>query len=242
MTAKDVELFVNDQKLSAKLFKPDGTPKKLALLFLHGWTGQPNEIAAAFMAEQGYYCLTIRMRGHPGSEGDIKAITAADSMADAVTAYAYLRSQVPQGTGIAAVGNSYGGFIAAVLSDRLELAALSLRVPANYPDEHFHLSKWGRGHDDPLVDAWRYAPHAPADNHALGAIHDFTGPIQIIEGGQDKVIPHQTVQNYVDAASPAQLEYVIMKDWPHSIGDNAQIQQEFHELLIKWVNSVESAL
>lgn len=239
MNADDVELTVNGQKVRCRLFRPVDAPQKLALLFLHGWTGRPNENAASFMAEKGFYSLTVIMRGHPGSDGDIKTITAKDSLADAITAFDYLKDQIPAGTGVAVVGNSYGGYIAALLSRDRGLAAISIRVPAAYPDASFELPKWGSGHDDPVVDAWRKQKTSFAENIAFTAVHDFKGQIQIIEAEQDEIVPRQTVANYVEAVSdPTRLDYELMAGWPHSIGKNVKIQEKFKDVLLKWAAKV----
>lgn len=240
MQAKPIKLTVDNQTISIKLYKPKESSKKLAFLFLHGWTGKPNEKAAALMAEQGFYCLTISMRGHNDSEGDIRSISAQDSLQDAVVSYDFLKQEIPKCSSIVAVGNSYGSYIATLLSELRNLAGLSLRVPAAYPDSGLSLPKWGKGHDDPEVDAWRKKPTPFSDNKAFSLLHSFTGHIQIIEAENDEMIPSQTVKNYVNAvAESKKLEYKLMKNWPHSIGDNQQIQKAFETVLLNWANKLE---
>lgn len=243
MKEEIIELLVDGQKVKAHFFKPTKANKKLALLFVHGWTGRPNTLAGMEMAKNGYPCLTIIMRGHEGSDGDIKQIKAADSLSDAAAGYDFLKAHIPEGTQIATVGNSYGAYIALMLSTKKKLAAISLRVPAAYRDQDINITKWNNGHDNPSVDGWRHTPTNYKENIAFKALHDFAGPIQVLEGELDEVIPHQTVQNYVNAVSDRlHLDYQLMRGWPHSIGKNAQIQKEFEDVLLKWVNNVERAL
>jgi esterase/lipase len=238
---EDVILTVEGQKVAAKYFEPAEPIKKLALLFLHGWTGRPNEHAASFMASNGSPAMTIIMRGHPGSEGDIKTVTAKDSLQDAINAYDFLKSKITSDTKIVAVGNSYGGYISTLLSAERELAALSLRVPAGYPDDIFEQPKWGKGHEDSEVDAWRHTSVSFSENRAFGLIHKFPGQIQIIEAEEDAIVPSQTVKNYVDAVSDkSKLEYLLMKGWPHSLADHPERNQEFQTALLEWANKVES--
>jgi uncharacterized protein len=240
---QEISLSANNQTISARIYTPADNPKKLALLFLHGWRGRPNYRAAEFMAKKGYPAMAIIMRGHPGSQGDIRAVTAADSLADAVVAYDFLKKHVPDGTAIAAIGNSYGSYIAVLLSEQRELAAVSLRVPAAYPDDIYDLPKWGKGHDDPVVDAWRKQPIHFSDNRALRLLHDFVGDIQIIEAEDDDIVPARTVKNYVEAvADHTRLEYLLMKSWPHSLGDHPKRNEAFRSLLLDWANKVESRL
>lgn len=233
----------NGQQIHAKLFVPSTNAKKLTLLFLHGWTGRPNEAAAEVMAQQGYYSLTISMRGHGESDGDIQTVTSKDSLDDALAAYDFLVKRIPKGTQIAAVGNSYGSYIAVLLSEQRELAALSLRVPAAYPDNLENLPKWRRGHEDPVINEWRKKPTNVAENRGLTLLHKFPGAIQIIEAEKDEVVPSQTVKNYVNAIADAKLlEYKLMKGWAHSLGGNDVWNKEFQTVLLSWANKVERGL
>ena len=103
------------------------------------------------------------------------------------------------------------------------------------------LPKWDGGHDNPQVDAWRHMPTSFADNKAFAIVHKFPGNIQIIEGEQDEIIPHQTVQNYLDAAvDNPKVDYHLMKDWPHSIGNDPKRSAEFQEVLLNWANKVNT--
>jgi uncharacterized protein len=232
-----IELLIDNQKVRGNLYVPDTNAKNVGVLFLHGWTGKPNESAAQFLAEHEYHALAIQMRGHGDSEGDIKKIRAQDSLNDAIAAYDYLVAQLPANGTIVAVGNSYGSYIAVLLSEARQLKGLSLRVPAAYPDESFELPKWGRGHDDPVIDAWRKQAHHYSTNNALSLLHEFEGNIQIIEAEKDEIVPRQTVYNYKNAvANPSQLSYIVLKNWPHSMGIDPKRNREFQELLLNWLN------
>lgn len=243
MKLKTTELEVNGEKVVVKLFAPDKGAKKLALLFLHGWTGKPNERAAEVMAKNGFYSLTISMRGHKPSGGDIQKVTAKDSLKDALASYDFLKSQLPEGTQIAAIGNSYGGYIAVILSEQRDLAGLSLRVPAAYPDEQIELPKWKKGHEDEYIHSWRQQPVEFSQNKAFSLVHNFPGQIQIIEAEKDEIVPSQTVRNYVNAIKDKnRLEYDVMKNWPHSLGDHPERNKKFQAILLKWADKVEKEL
>ncbi len=237
----DVELIaikVDDQKMWSTFYTPKKPAQKLAALFVHGWTGKPNEAAAMILAQHGYYCLTISLRGHGKSDGDIRTITTQDSFKDALAAYDFLKARLPHDVGIIAIGSSYGSYISALLSAQREIAALSLRVPANYADGDLSQPKWGHGNEDPKVAAWRLIPITYAENHALKAVHDMKGGVQIIEAENDEVVPHQTVLNYCDAVSNQKLlDYHYMKTWPHSLGDDSRRNQKYQEILLNWLSN-----
>jgi esterase/lipase len=240
MNETSIELSVDQDKIRGKLYTPNLPSHKIAVLFLHGLTGKPNYLAAVLLAEAGYHVLAISMRGHGDSDGDIETITANQSLADAKVAYDFLQDQVGPSTQIVVVGNSYGSYIAALLSVEKTVVALSLRVPANYQDSEIDLPKWGRGHEDPNIMVWRNQSIPYDQNRALTAIHDFTGPVQVIEAENDAFVPHQTVQNYVDAIiDQTHLSYTLMAGWPHSLGTDQTRAQQFQAVLEKWLIEVE---
>jgi esterase/lipase len=235
MKTHAVEMNVDDQVIYGNIYTPDQDPKKVAFLFLHGWTGRPNQRAAAFLVENGFAAMTISMRGHAPSDGDIKTVTAQNSIDDAKTAYDYLKSELSNDIAISAIGNSYGGYIATLLSGERQIHGLFLRVPACYPDENFDQPKWGHGNEDPKVMSWRQQPHNYNENRALSLLHSYAGNVQILEAQHDTMVPHQTIINYVNAVpDKRQLDYTLMKGWPHSLGEDSERNQQLQELLIQW--------
>lgn len=241
MKVEPVELIVDGQKVRGRFYVPDSEPKKLAVLFLHGWTGKPNDRAAEFLARHGYYALTISYRGHNDSDGDINKITRQDSLNDALAAYDFLRQHTSETTKIVLVGNSYSGHIASLVSGERAVAGMSLRVPAAYIDAGFDRPRFDQGAENPVVMQWRQQPHSYTENTGLQKIHDFAGPIQIMEAEHDDIVPHQTVQNYLDAVrDKSKLEYALLKGWPHSMGDDADRNTEFQQLLLQWLQKIET--
>jgi esterase/lipase len=94
-------LSVGIDDLKTTLFVPESKFKNIAVLFLHGWTGRPNERAAEILANEGYSCLTVVFRGHPGSSKDISSVSRADALEDAVAGYDFLKSKIDKNCGIA---------------------------------------------------------------------------------------------------------------------------------------------
>ena len=64
MSKTPIELTVDSQQLRGNLYVPDSHRKNIGVLFLHGWTGKPNEAAAEELVVHGYTVLTISLRGH----------------------------------------------------------------------------------------------------------------------------------------------------------------------------------
>ena len=118
-----------------------------------------------------------------------------------------------------------------------------MRVPANYKDADFDQPKLGLGHDDAELMRWRHLKMGAVETKSLRALHVFKGPVQIVEAEYDDAVPHQTVQNYIDAvADKNQLEYNFMKEWPHSLGDDPQRNKQFQEMLLNWSEKVNEQL
>jgi len=227
-----IEFSVSGLTLRGNLYIPDQpNSKPLALLFLHGWTGKPNDAAAVFLATHGIASMTFSLSGHNDSDGDIAKQTRQKSLQEVLAAYDLLRQHTK--AGIVAIGNSYGGYLAALLSAERPLAAMSLRVPANYPDERSDEQQLNQR--DTIMD-WRELALEFKATRSLKAIHDFTGAVQIIEAEFDEMVPHQTVQNYVSAVSnKAKLDFHLMKGWPHSIGNSQERAEQLQDILLHWL-------
>jgi esterase/lipase len=184
MKIEDIDFKVDNGNLRGKFFSPD-KPNGVAVLFLHGWTGKPNENAAKKIAENGFTAMTISLRGHNESDGKIEEITREMSTKDVLAAYDFLKSKL----------------------------------------------------DDTEVMKWRYLKLDHNATRALRAMHEYSGPVQIIEAENDERIPHQAVQNYIDAmADKTKLDYHFMPGWTHSLGDDRARNEQYQQLLLDWLN------
>ena len=236
MQPESIELDVDNQKVRGKLFKPQGRAQRLAVLLLHGWTGQANTDAAAVLADAGYWTLALCMRGHGNSDGNLRDVTPRMSLDDVLKAYDFLIERLPSGTGIVPVGNSYGAYLAVLLAAERKVAAISLRVPSVYPDDGFDTPEMGRGG---LVRDWRLGSLPWQENRAFTALHNFGGPVQIIEAEHDEWIPHESVENYLAALPDGSVpDYHFMHGWTHALGGNVEWNQEFRRILLAWLDSV----
>jgi esterase/lipase len=237
MSKEPIEFIVDGLTLRGNLFRPAGEEKPVGMLFLHGWTGKPNNEAAAFLAENSYWAMTFSLSGHEGSDGTIEDQTRAKSLKEVLAAYDLFKSKLPADFKIGVPGNSYGGYLAAVLTAERPLACIQMRVPADYTDEGFEELRAGKGSENPEVMKWRHQSRDPNATKSLRALHAFKGPIQIIETELDDVVPHQTVQNYIEAvADKSQLDYHFMKGWPHSLGDDPERNRQYQAILLDWLN------
>jgi len=227
----------NGYTLAGNLFLPE-QPKPLAFLFIQGWRGHQNVSAAERLAGMGHACMTYDMRGNGESEGNLAAFSRADFVSDAINAYDYFKNQLTKDAVIGVIGSSLGGYCAVLLAAERDIRCLSLRVPAGYPDEGFDEPQLPQVGSEALR-VWRQKALHYSKNRAFNALHNFKGPVQIIEAGADEQVAHQAVQNYADAIQDTQkLHYTVMKDAPHSLV-NDELQHEYETLLTDWVKSLK---
>ncbi len=223
-------------KISGNLCEPTRL-SDVAFLFIQGWLGHQNVAAAGALADLGFTSMTYDMRGNGTSEGDLTKLSRVDFLHDAIAAYDYLKQQLGEHTNIAVVGSSFGAYTAVLLSQKRPVFGLSLRVPANYPDEGFDKPQLEQKRVLGDFTNWRHKKHTPANNRALRALHAFTRKVQIVEAGADEQVPHQVAEDYSNAvASKQQLSYSVMEGAPHSLV-NEQLSAEYVDLLRQWAAS-----
>jgi hypothetical protein len=93
------------------------------------------------------------------------------------------------GSSSSVCGSSLGAYLAALLGSRRAPANLSLRVPANYPDEIFDRTALAAYVTGAQAKLWRSIALPPTGTRALQALIRFRGHLQIIEAAHDEVIP-----------------------------------------------------
>lgn len=225
----------NGNRLDATVFPSDRSGK--GVLFVPGWTSErPRSFQyARSLADIGYTCFLVDLSGHGTSEGNRDLLTNKDFLDDVVNSFDYF-SALPQidKDRISAIGSSFGGYLAALLSSRRGLDNLVLRAPADYPNDHFEKLKASVGGDNPEIMEWRSQPRNPDSTFALDAINNFNGRILIIESEKDDRIPHQTIVNYANAIKDqSKLSHVLLKDAPHSLHEG-RFRDEVTRVLVDW--------
>lgn len=234
----DVEILVDGQEISARLFVPAFPKGKVpGVLMAHGWRGDKlgSTYHARRLTKQGLACLTFDFRGHGSSQGDISYLTRQDFLNDAIAAYDFLL-QVPDvdPDNISIAGSSFGAYIGAILSKERKLKSMVLRVPADYPDKDFNSPRMQTA-DKPGAMEWRNLVRQSDDTEALRAVHNFSGDVLIVESEKDTAVPHGTIQSYLNAVpDPKRTQYILMKGAPHAIGYNKKFVREFGNILLDW--------
>lgn len=235
---KDVSFQVDGLSLKANLFFPQKEQiKNPAVLFTHGWTSEKKRYFqyAEALKNLGYTVMVFDMRGHGVSEGDINVATPEEFLRDCIAAYDYLAS-IPSvdNEHISIAGSSFGGYLGSILTSKRNVKNLALRVPADYSNDSLTKPKMGNAGENPEVFQWRLIPKKYTDTLAYEALHKYDGNILIIESEKDDVVPHQSIQNYIDAVKDRKkLTYIILKNAPHSIPEGP-FRDEVTRILVNW--------
>ena len=207
-------MFIMDDgiRLSAVLERPDRERGPL-VIFIHGFTSTKdrahNIAACEAMREAGFATLRVDMYGHGESGGEFKKHTLYKWIGNTMAVIDYARS-LDFVTDIYLSGHSQGGLTAALAAgmepDRVK--GLILRAPAfvipegarrgdllGYSFDPDHIPDETEIHDGVTLEGnyIRVAQTIRVED----AIDRYTGPVLLIHGDRDDVIP---VQGSVEAA------------------------------------------
>ena len=235
---KEVEFFVDGLKLKGNLFYPKKLKdKNPTILFIHGWTSEKKRSFqyAEALIKLGFIVMVFDMRGHGLSEGDKTTYTPKQFLSDCFSAYDLLSSvEKVDKENISIIGSSFGSYLGAILSTQRKVKNLVLRVPADYKKESFENLQIQNVGTNPDVIEWRKISKSPNETYALHAVNNFTGDILIIESEKDIIVPHATIQNYINAVKNKNiLTHIVMKDAPHSIKPGP-FKDEVTRILVDW--------
>jgi len=179
-------------------------------------------------------CLTVALRGM-GSDGDINSLCRADYLEDVVAAYDFLANTTGvDKNNIRVVGESFGGYLACLLSTKRYIKKMALRVPTDFPDEGFS--------DIPQIRLsgnssrqWKCKKHACSESYALKAINEFRGSLMMVTSERDHHVPIQTTENYLAAVhDSSKLVYLHMKRATHGML-HPKLQWDYIQKLSKWL-------
>ncbi|OGK41507.1 hypothetical protein A2954_00705 [Candidatus Roizmanbacteria bacterium RIFCSPLOWO2_01_FULL_37_12] len=235
---ENIDFVVDGLKLKADIFYPEKPKdKNPAILFIHGWTAEKTRSYqyAEALIKLGYVVMLFDMRGHGISEGNIKIHTPREFLNDCIVAYDYLASlKQVDSNNINVSTSSFGGYLGSILTIKRKVKNLAMRVPADYVNDSFDKPKWGNAGENPEVFKWRLIPKKYNETFALQALHDFKGNILIIESEKDTVVPHQIIQNFVEAVQDkSKLTHIVQKGASHST-KAGPFRDEVTRILVDW--------
>ncbi|MCY1260614.1 Alpha/beta hydrolase family protein [compost metagenome] len=236
-TSETIDIEVESSRLAGNFLSP--RTHVPGVLFVHGWGGsqQRDLKRARGIAGLGCVCLTFDLRGHGAEEGRRAWITREDNLRDLLAAYDRLVAH-PQidPNAVAVVGTSYGGYLAAILSELRKVRWLALRVPAIYRDEDWLVPKRDLPRDD-LME-YRSTRIPAASNRALRACASFTGDVLVVESEHDIHVPHATILSYRAAFQQTHsMTHRIIDAADHELSTE-QAQDAYTDILVRWITEM----
>lgn len=235
---RNVELAVEEDSISGTMLSP--TMAWPGVLFAHGWGGsQEHDLTRAREAAGlGCVCLTFDLRGHERNAHQRETVNRPQNLADMLAAYDCLARQPNiDPSSIAVIGISYGGYLAALLSERRPVRWLALRSPALYKDDDWLLPKRELHRDRGLYE-YRRSVVAWEENRALRACAAFAGDVLLVEAEHDEVVPAVVADGYAAAFFKARsLTRRKIAGADHGFHEKTA-QQAYTTVLIGWLTEM----
>ena len=209
-------------RLNAVLDMPAGEPEKCPLVILiHGFTGHSEErhilAAAQTMNEKGYAVLRVDMYGHGKSDGSFREHNLFNWLMNVITAVDYAR-KLPFVTDLYLCGHSQGGLIVILAAGLMPeyirgIIPMSpaVMIPAMARKGELFGIKFDPDHipeefmtDIGLPLSGNYVRIARMV-HVEDAVARYNGPVLLIHGDADEVVPYHDSEVLVKAYQNAEL-------------------------------------
>jgi alpha-beta hydrolase superfamily lysophospholipase len=195
----------------------DGEPGP-AVILVHGWESARDRTLpmVVFLHAAGFHCLTLDVRGHGANPAEDLPLSAGEFGRDALAGFRALIDR-PEVTTAAIAGHSMGGIgaILAAAADPRVAAVVATSSPAGpyrLTRQTFRLARLPI--PDPIAYplAWlttrvylRPRGHVVADISATAAIVRYDGPILLVHGDEDTVVPPNNMDRLAAAARASRL-------------------------------------
>ncbi len=227
-SAREFEVYGPQGGLSMKISLPKGfnTAKDSChmVILMHGIFSSkdypPMPQIARALAKEGTASIRFDFDGHGNSEGAMEKMTIANELADAEAVWDYAAA-LPYVTGISLLGHSQGGVIASMTAGNsdIDAEALILLAPGAVIKEAAQVGHFFGNTFDPK-DPPQYIKcfhHYKLGRDYLiqtqeldiyGASAAYTGPVCIIHGSKDGIVPLWCSEKYNDIYTHSEMHIV----------------------------------
>ncbi|HEY0891636.1 MAG TPA: YqiA/YcfP family alpha/beta fold hydrolase, partial [Cellvibrio sp.] len=142
---------------------------------------------------------------------------------------------------IIAIGGSFGGYMAALLASKRELACLVLRAPANYPDDELETPyrDTAAGMKAEAHRIFRKSIDVHFWNSATEGVANHNGYTYVIEHAEDEVIDSSIPKSYFNAAKHG--NYILIPGVKHSPKQMPN-PEHYYQLIEMWIETIVKAI
>jgi esterase/lipase len=229
--AEQITIKIASEKLAGLLFIPqlinNSTLPSIVIFHGRGSSKKRYLDRAQALVEHGFLTLVFDFRGCGESDGKLIDKTNAMGFEDALAGYDFLVShKLCDKKRVGILGGSFGGYQAALLSEKRPIHSLVLAAPDIYQDEWWNMVPETM---DPERKGLYKQQSGFENTKAMKAINKYSGSILIIEHEQDEIIPQRITQSYYDNAVRAAVrEKKIIYNAPHALYDQKFLTESKH--------------
>ena len=225
---KKVEFKSADRKYGGKLFIPKGKGPFPGVIFFHGsgGTGETHFETAKMLSEHGFLGFAFNYQGVGLSGGRFEEQTITYGIADGVATGTYFTFEPLLDKGkLGFVGGSFGGFIAATISDLFDIRSMVLVSPAAYSDESWENQR----------DADRDLDKKFEESLSYKKIRKYKGELLVQICEFDDVLPKGMAEKYYyDAKNAGRKELYIIKGARHRLSIQPKQKKDSQDKIIDW--------
>lgn len=181
--------------------------------------------------ELGITSVVFDYSGHGDSPFHIDDRSAAQHLQEVITVFDWVKERYPNRK-FFVFGSSYGGYLAAHLSQIRKFDVLTLEAPAIYRPSDFNVTY--EKEDDDKTAAFRRNPKELASHPLLKNAGKFKGKTLLIVHERDERIPKEVTDAYANAFNCS----VANEDVPHSFGKATEEEiAHYNKTVFNWVAS-----
>jgi len=194
-----------------------GTARR-GILFVHGQGSSQESYkhrAETASATLDAICLTFNLTGRGEPDANSERNSILEHLNDLISAFDYLSSEaLLDRQRIGVCGASYGGYLAALLTEHRNFSRLILRAPSLAVDHDLSVG-----------------PDAQYGFDSLKALASYSGGILIIQSERDEIIPEAHISAYL-RANPRAIKEVI-PEATHALSNPAW-DRLFVRYIVNW--------
>jgi len=237
--SKEHKVYGPQGGLAMEVMLPDGfnedTDKCPMVILMHGIFSSKNIVPipalAKALAKEGIASICFDFGGHWKSEGRMELMTVGKEIEDALVMWEYAKS-LPYVSKIGLLGHSQGGVVASmtagILAERGESpAALVLIAPGSVIQDACKGGRFFGAEFNPadppeyvkcfgIMKLGREYLLSTQELDIYGTAKAYTGPVRIIHGSKDTIVPMSCSEKYIDSYTQ-EAELTVVEGENHMI-------------------------